>query len=241
MHKSETKPFNPHAAHAATPSNQPWFDLTGLPSPNRAADLGAHRYEITAANEEARAFFKQGLIYAYGFNHLEALRAFRQAQTLDPDCAMCFWGEAYVLGSNLNLPMEAAAAPIARAAAEKAVARAGRTSAREQALAAAMVVRYAEPGERADLDQKYAEAMQGVAKSFETIPTSRRLPRNCLCCSRPGMYSVDLGRTPKEHTTQALRLLEGALAEASRPHRRNPFLHSPRRSLRPPRTGGTLR
>ncbi len=66
VHKSETKPFNPHAAHAATPSNQPWFDLTGLPSPNRAADLGAHRYEITAANEEARAFFNQGLIYAYG-------------------------------------------------------------------------------------------------------------------------------------------------------------------------------
>ena len=99
VHKSETKPFNPHSAHAATPSNQPWFDLTGLPSPNRAADLGDHRYEITAANEEARAFFNQGLIYAYGFNHLEALRAFRQAQTLDPDCAMCFWGEAYVLGS----------------------------------------------------------------------------------------------------------------------------------------------
>jgi len=39
--------------------------------------------------------------------HLEALRAFRYAQTLDSDCAMCFWGEAYVLGPNLNLPMEA--------------------------------------------------------------------------------------------------------------------------------------
>ena len=211
-HKSETKPFNPHAAHAATPSNQPWFDLTGLPSPNRAADLGAHRYEITAANEEARAFFNQGLIYAYGFNHLEALRAFRQAQTLDPDCAMCFWGEAYVLGSNLNLPMEAAAAPIARAAAEKAVARAGRTSAREQALAAAMVVRYAEPGERADLDRKYAEAMQGVAKSFPDDPDIATIAAESLMLLSPWDYWLDSGRTPKEHTTQALRLLEGALA-----------------------------
>src|SRR5271166_3215471 len=102
-------------------SAKPWFDLTGLPSPSLAAGLGDHHYGVTAGREEARAFFNQGLIYAYGFNHLEALRAFREAQTLDPDCAMCFWGEAYVLGPNLNMPMEAAAAPLAHVAAEKAV------------------------------------------------------------------------------------------------------------------------
>ena len=72
--KTETKPFDPHAAHAPPPSAGPWFDLSGLPPPRRADDLGSHRYAITVANEEARAFFDQGLIYAYGFNHLEALR-----------------------------------------------------------------------------------------------------------------------------------------------------------------------
>ena len=41
-----------------------------------------------------------------------SLRAFRHAQSLDPKCAMCFWGEAYVLGPNLNLPMDDAAAPV---------------------------------------------------------------------------------------------------------------------------------
>ena len=103
--KTETKPFDPHASYARPPSAGPWFDLSGLPPPQHADNLGSHRYVITVANEGARAFFDQGLIYAYGFNHLEALRAFRYAQTLDPECAMCFWGEAYVLGQNLNLPM----------------------------------------------------------------------------------------------------------------------------------------
>lgn len=210
--KTETKPFNPHAAHPAEPSTKPWFDLTDLPPPNRAAGLGDHRYEITVANEEARAFFDQGLIYAYGFNHLEALRAFRQAQKLDPDCAMCFWGEAYVLGPNLNLPMEAAAAPVARTAAEKAVARAVMASAREQALAAAMLVRYGEPGERGDLDRKYAEALQSVARAYPSDPDIAALAAESLMLLSPWDYWLDSGRTPKEHTVLALGLLEGALA-----------------------------
>ena len=124
--RTETKPFDPHAAHAPAPSAGPWFDLSGLLPPRLADNLGKHRYAVTVANDEARAFFDQGLIYAYGFNHFEALRAFRHAQTLDPECAMCFWGEAYVLGPNLNLPMEAGAAAMARTAAENAVAKAAR-------------------------------------------------------------------------------------------------------------------
>ena len=41
----------------------------------------------------------------FGFNHAEAARAFRAAQQLDPGCAMCYWGEALVLGPNINAPM----------------------------------------------------------------------------------------------------------------------------------------
>ncbi len=74
--------------------------------------LGSIAYKITTANERAQAFFNQGLRLAYAFNHDEAQRAFRTAQKLDPDCAMCFWGEAVVLGPNINLPMpEDAVAP----------------------------------------------------------------------------------------------------------------------------------
>jgi tetratricopeptide (TPR) repeat protein len=210
--KTETKPFNPHAVHPAEPATKPWFDLTGLPPPNRTAGLGHHGYEITASNEEARAFFRQGLIYAYGFNHQEALRAFRRAQELDPDCAMCFWGEAYVLGPNLNLPMDAAAAPAARAAAENAIVRAAKASAKEQALAAAMLVRYLEPGERGELDQKYAKALQDLAQSYPADPDIAALAAEASMLLSPWDYWLDSGRAPKEHTAPALRLLEDALA-----------------------------
>ena len=210
--KTETKPFDPHAAHAPAPSAGPWFDLSGLPPPRRADDLGRHRYAITVANEEARAFFDQGLIYAYGFNHLEALRAFRYAQTLDPEYAMCFWGEAYVLGPNLNLSMEAGATAMARTAAEKAVAKATKTTPKEQALAAAILMRYAEPGERPELDRRYAEAMQRVAQSFPDDPDIATLAAESLMLLSPWDYWRDAGRAAKEHTPQALKLLESALA-----------------------------
>src|SRR5262249_27202707 len=67
--------------------------------------LGGVTYRITTANELAQSYFNQGLRLTYAFNHSEAQRAFRKAQKLDPDCAMCFWGEALVLGPNINLPM----------------------------------------------------------------------------------------------------------------------------------------
>ena len=60
---------------------------------------------ITTANELAQSYFNQGLRLTYAFNS-EAQRAFRKAQTLDPNCAMCFWGEAPVLEPNINLPMQ---------------------------------------------------------------------------------------------------------------------------------------
>jgi hypothetical protein len=84
------------------------------------AGLGSITYKITTANERAQAYFDQGLRLAYAFNHGEAERAFRMAQKLDPDCAMCFWGEAFVLGPNINLPMQEDAIAPAFAAAQKA-------------------------------------------------------------------------------------------------------------------------
>src|SRR5262249_50211759 len=67
--------------------------------------LGSVTYKISTSSAEAQAYFDQGLRLAYAFNHGEAQRAFRKAQKLDPSCAMCFWGEALVLGPNINLPM----------------------------------------------------------------------------------------------------------------------------------------
>src|SRR5690349_7914578 len=68
-------------------------------------DLGEHRRTITTSSTEAQAYFDQGLALGYGFNHDEAARSFAHAAALDPKCAMCFWGVAYMLGPNYNVPM----------------------------------------------------------------------------------------------------------------------------------------
>lgn len=103
---------------------------------------------------------------AFAFNHAEALRAFKQAQATDPTCAMCYWGEAYVLGPNINWPMVPEAVAPAFAAISQATALKGEASPREQALIEAMAQRYAaDPAaDRADLDRAYADAMTPVAE-----------------------------------------------------------------------------
>ena len=51
-------------------------------------------FPVTTKNEEAQKFFNQGVSALHGFWYLEAERAFRQVNKLDPDCAMAYWGMA---------------------------------------------------------------------------------------------------------------------------------------------------
>src|SRR5262245_1699361 len=105
--------------------------------------LGSLSYKVTTSSPAAQVYFDQGLRLTYAFNHEEAQRAFRKAQKLDPDCAMCFWGEALVLGPNINMPMvEEAVAPAF--AAMQARGLSAKASPREQALITALSARYVE-------------------------------------------------------------------------------------------------
>jgi len=81
---------------------------------------------------------------------------------------MCYWGEAYVLGPNINVPMDPKTNEPAAAAAAKAKARAAKASPREQALIEAVVARYnTDPRfERPMLDEAYANAMASAAAKF---------------------------------------------------------------------------
>src|SRR6266704_6208408 len=69
-------------------------------------DLGSHHHAVTTPSEMAQRYFDQGLRLVYGFNHDEAERAFREAARLDANCAMAWWGAAYALGPNINLPLD---------------------------------------------------------------------------------------------------------------------------------------
>ena len=99
--KTEISPAAPAAAKAASAA-APDDD----PALMRA---WARAIKVTTSSKLAQQYFDKGYRLAWGFNHDEALRAFRKAQRLDPQCAMCFWGEAWALGPNINVPMDAKA------------------------------------------------------------------------------------------------------------------------------------
>ena len=127
--------------------------------------LGDYRLlDVTTTSERAKRFFEQGLRLAYAFNHMEALRAFKEAARLDPDCAMAYWGWALVLGPNLNLPMRPDVVGQAYEAIQRAVARKGMVSQKEQDYIDALAVRYAgdSSADRRTLDKAYADAMAAL-------------------------------------------------------------------------------
>src|SRR3954453_5508108 len=126
--KVETKPFAPPAGVS---SAAVYDDLSNVPL---WSNLGTVSYPVATASPLAQRYFDQGLRLAYGFNHAEARRAFRKAQQIDPGCAMCYWGEALVLGPNINAPMDAGAAPPAMAAVTRAKTLAPSARPHEQAL-----------------------------------------------------------------------------------------------------------
>jgi len=48
-------------------------------SAHRFDGLGDHRRDVTTDDPDARAWFDQGLIWLYAFNHDEAVRSFTEA------------------------------------------------------------------------------------------------------------------------------------------------------------------
>jgi len=132
--------------------------------------MGPFKRPISSRNSEAQAFFNQGFQLTYAFAKPEAVRSFREAETRDPECAICYWGEAWAWGSDLNWTMSAEEAPFAYAAIQKAIALApAHATPIEQALIKAMSVRYVarfDPARRVDQDRAYADAMKQVVDAY---------------------------------------------------------------------------
>jgi hypothetical protein len=153
-------------------------------------DLGTHHYPIRTNDPSVQAYFDQGLRLYYAFNHAEAIRSFREAQRLDPRCAMCWWGEALAWGPNINLPMDAESGVAAYAALQGALTRRTDASESERALIDALAVRYeaVPPGDRTHLDEGYANAMHGVVRRFPFDHEAAVLYGESLMNLRPWNY-----------------------------------------------------
>ena len=176
--------------------------------------VGTHHHEVTTKVERAQLFFDQGMKLTYAFNHAEAMRAFKEAARLDPDCAMAYWGWALVLGPNINMPMQKDAVPQAYEAIQMALARMDKVSARERDYIEALAKRYVkDPGaERAPLDQAYATAMRAVHEKDPADTDAGTLFAASLMELSPWNYWTPDGQ-PRENTLEMLRVLEGVLAQ----------------------------
>ena len=157
------------SAAAQTPPPRSVYERYTAPIEIYKVGLGRFSRPISSANKEAQAFFDQGFQMMYAFAKPEAVRSFRESWKRDPECAICYWGEAWAWGSYLNAPMSPEEAPHAYAAAQKAVSLRNRASATERALIDAMAVRYVatfDAARRVEQDRAYADAMQRVAAQY---------------------------------------------------------------------------
>lgn len=179
-----------------------------------AATLATVGYGITTDSEAAQEAFNRGLAYTFGFNHSAAIAAFREAQAADPDCAMCYWGEAYAYGPNINAPMADEAYAPAFAAMEKTLSRISDVSGPEQMLVRALAERYVpQPvADRSALDNVFADRMDGVARAFPEDNLIAVIAAEANMDSQAWAYWDVTGRNPEGRTARTLELLEWALA-----------------------------
>jgi tetratricopeptide (TPR) repeat protein len=224
----------PNAEMQASAPNAEFADI----GPPLWDGLGTLSYKITTASAMAQNYFDQGLRLAYAFNHAEAQRAFRKAEKLDPRCAMCFWGEALVLGPNINQPMVEQAVAPAFAAVQRAKALGAAASAREQMLIAALAERYADDpqADRKPLDTAYAAAMEKAAAKFADDDEIAVLYAESVMDLTPWNYWQPGGHQATPQAAPVVPTLERVLARnPAHPGAAHFYIHAVEASDRPER------
>lgn len=203
---------SPHHKHYREPEGGDKPSPTGSLAP-RLQNLGKHTFPVSCASEQGQHYINQGVNLAYGFNHAEAGRSFREAARLDPDCAMAYWGQALVLGPNINAPMDPEMEPQARELALKAKSLGGRVNARERALIEALNKRYTgDPADRRRADAAYAVAMGKLAEQYPEDLDIATLYAESIMDLRPWNYWMRDG-TPYQGTEKIVALLEKVMAK----------------------------
>jgi tetratricopeptide (TPR) repeat protein len=158
--------------------------------------LGKFTRPISSRNKEAQEYFDQGFQLMYAYGKMDAARSFREAEKRDPDCAICYWGEAWSWGSYLNGAMQKFEAPFAYAAAQKAKKLApGHSTPVEADLIEAMTHRYVEnfdPDKRREQDTAYAEEMRKLREKYPNDQDIATLYADSLFIMEPRRGSRDI-------------------------------------------------
>lgn len=180
--------------------------------------MGTHHHQITTADPGAQRYFDQGLIIDFAFNHAESARSFRAAQRLDPNCAMCYWGEALALGPNINVTSNGMVVMSdddrtnAYAAIQKAVELKDGASERERDYIDALATRYNGDSTtpRAPLDLAFMNSMRALHQKYPDDDDAAALFAESMMNTMPWDYWVD-PENPKPLTEEVITALETVL------------------------------
>jgi tetratricopeptide (TPR) repeat protein len=170
---------------------------------------GAYTRSVTK-NRDAQLYFNQGLNFLFAFNHDEAIRLFQQAATLDPQCAMAYWGISFANGPHINNTVVSPdRAKAGWEAYQKAKELAPSCSDVEKALIEALGARNAEtPTEdRKPLDAAFAEAMRKVWKQFPHDADVGAFTAEAVMNLTPWNLWTPEGK-PRPETSEILGILE---------------------------------
>ncbi len=173
-------------------------------------NLGSYHMAVATRAPLAQQYFDQGLRLTYGFNHDEAIKAFREGARQDSTCAMCWWGIAYALGPNINAPMDTAAVTPAWEALQQAVKFAPLAGPKDQAYIRALQSRYtSDPAaNRATLDSAWSKAIGEVARRFPKDDDAATLYAESLMDLRPWNYWSNAGKPRAPSTVETVAVLE---------------------------------
>ena len=205
--------------------------------------MGNFSMPITTADPDAQRYFDQGMVLAFAFNHAESIRSFRAAQTLDPSCAMCFWGEALATGPNINVTskgkviMSPDERRAAFAALQSALALKDGASEHEAAYIDALAKRYnGQPDtDREPLDLAWASAMGELSVAYPDDMNAASMYAEALMNTMPWNYWSEDG-IAKNETAAVIASLEKVIdAKPDHPLALHLYIHALEASNSPER------
>ena len=221
-------------APAVAQEMPPGFDEP-MPLHHDGKGLGDFSRAITTDSHEAQLYFDQGIQLMYAFDIRGASRSFREAWKADPNCAMCYFGEAWSWGSYLNGPMTAGDAPRAYAAIQKARELAkDHASPVERDLIEALAVRYEETHDadkRRALDETWAEAVNELYEKYPNDLDIGFLAGESLMLLQPRREMWDISTKPIQRLNG---VLESVLAQdITHPGACHLYIHATERTVEP--------
>ncbi|PWY79174.1 TPR-like protein [Aspergillus heteromorphus CBS 117.55] len=212
--------------HPSSPPLPPPYDY----------NLGTHRRPITTTSPDAQLWFDRGLLWAFSFNHEQAVQCFTRATEYDATCTLAHWGIAYAIGPNYNKAWSFFDPADLRTSVEKAhealaqstfYANASNTPATplEQTLQTALLARFPaldkipSPADMKPYDHAYADAMRPVYHAHPNDMDIAALFVEALMCISPrALWNLETGEPSGPHTVEARAVIEKALAQPSGRH-----------------------